>query len=367
MTPFLAEATELSPADRTRGTASARSSAACLAGFALVATVALACAVRSASAGEDPAGKALLDQMTKGKMETDLGRYDSAIAAFTAVAESKEATSALRIEALVRLGVVRREAGDAEGAFAVFERAAKDPRLDRQTKALLVRALGGVVPGDERWETIWPQVAFTADRSDPKRPTLAILWPGVPRAKRVPEGTAISLDFQNGDLHDIFRLFADISGLNVVVFPGVNGYANLKVHDEPWPDVLARILAANGLAFQWEDNVLLIAEPERLGPPRHFSGRRIDVEWGPDADPSHPGLGQDLKEALDEIAAAGQARVVLVPGVQGRVVFKLIQVRWDQAFDVLARVNGLEWTRKGNDLEVFPRRDASPQARPVRP
>ena len=36
-------------------------------------------------------------------------------------------------------------------------------------------------------------------------------------------GTPISLDFKDGDLQDIFRLFADISGLNVVVNPGVSG------------------------------------------------------------------------------------------------------------------------------------------------
>ena len=35
-------------------------------------------------------------------------------------------------------------------------------------------------------------------------------------------GHPISLDFKDGDLQDIFRLFADISGLNIVVNPGVS-------------------------------------------------------------------------------------------------------------------------------------------------
>ncbi|HEY3121045.1 MAG TPA: AMIN domain-containing protein, partial [Vicinamibacteria bacterium] len=39
---------------------------------------------------------------------------------------------------------------------------------------------------------------------------------------RVYVGSPISLDFKQGDLQDIFRLFADISGLNVVVNPGVS-------------------------------------------------------------------------------------------------------------------------------------------------
>src|SRR6185503_13277487 len=43
----------------------------------------------------------------------------------------------------------------------------------------------------------------------------------VPSGEKVYTGHPISLDFKDGDLQDIFRLFADISGLNVVVNPGV--------------------------------------------------------------------------------------------------------------------------------------------------
>jgi hypothetical protein len=45
----------------------------------------------------------------------------------------------------------------------------------------------------------------------------------VPSGEKVYTGHPISLDFKDGDLQDIFRLFADISGLNVVVNPGVSG------------------------------------------------------------------------------------------------------------------------------------------------
>jgi len=303
---------------------------------------------------------ALLARMTQGKLDTDLGLYDSAIAAFAAVAEAGEATPALRTEALVRLGVARREKGDQDGAFRAFERASKDAGLDPETKALLVRGVGGVLPGDDRWDRIWRQVAFSPDRSDPKRPTLEILWPGVPRASRDEDAsrdrTPVTLDFEDGDLQDVFRLFADVSGLNVVVFPGTHGKASLSVNEEPWPVVLRKILAPNGYAYEWNDNILVIGRPEDLPPTRPFDGGRIDVEWGPNADPAHPGQGFGLKEALEEIAAAGDARVELAPEVAGRVVLKLNQVRWDHAFDILARVNGLDWTREGDTLRVFPRR-----------
>ena len=41
-------------------------------------------------------------------------------------------------------------------------------------------------------------------------------------------GHPISLDFKDGDLQDIFRLFADISGLNIVVNPGVSGQGHAE-------------------------------------------------------------------------------------------------------------------------------------------
>jgi type II secretory pathway component HofQ len=34
------------------------------------------------------------------------------------------------------------------------------------------------------------------------------------------------------------------------------------------------------------------------------------------------------------------------------VTIRLSEVRWDQAFDIIARVNGLEWSEEGGALKV---------------
>jgi type IV pilus assembly protein PilQ len=73
-------------------------------------------------------------------------------------------------------------------------------------------------------------------------------------------GTPITLDFKDGDLQDIFRLFADISGLNVVVNPGVSGKVTLKLTEVPWDQALDLILKTNGLGYTLEDNVIRIAK-----------------------------------------------------------------------------------------------------------
>lgn len=296
----------------------------------------------------------LLDLMAQAKTETDLGQYDAAIRTLTALTEAAEATPALRAAALVRLGVARRGAGDREGAVQSFERASKAPGLDSEPKALLVQAVGGALPGSERWAKIWSHVSFAVDRSDPKQPTLSILWPDMAQAKAY-KGGLTNVDFKDANLHDVFRLFADVTSLNVVVFPGVSGRATFKGDNEPWDRSLDQILAANGLAYQWEDNVLWISPPRHLLRQRRYSGKRIDLDWGTKG----RAPGRDLSEGLAELAASGGATVVIDPPVRDNVVLKLNQVRWDHAFDIVARVNGLDWTRDGDSLKVFPGKKAA--------
>ena len=101
----------------------------------------------AAIAADTAPNQKLLDLMAEGKTETDLGHYDVAIRALSAIVEAPEAPPALRDEALVRLGAARRAAGDFAGALESFQRVAKAPSLDAQTKALLVQALGWATAG----------------------------------------------------------------------------------------------------------------------------------------------------------------------------------------------------------------------------
>jgi hypothetical protein len=417
------------------------------------------------------------DLLAQARIETDLGNYAAAATTLAAAIEADGATPAQRAEALVRLGVARRGLGDQSGALDAFERAARAPGIERESKALLVQALGGALPGAGRWAEIWARVEFTPDRSDPQRPTLAVVWPDVAPRQHY-SGQPIAVDFKDADIQGVLRLVADVSGLNVVVFPGVRGRVTLKAEQQPWDRVLDDALAANGLAYLLEDNVLLVSRPEvepaaaldqagdvvrledagcwqegkfplisasaqgglaglprlyfrsssaasysyvdmtatggsfvgRLPKPRAsasptgfyaqvvtVTGRRVRtpersaaVVGDPSACPPGtrlaapgpegavtvfsvpPGLpprrrysgrrievdasARDLREVLSEMAAAGGARLDIDPGVEGRVTLRLKQVRWDQAFDVVARLNGLDWTEDGANRRVFPRR-----------
>ena len=309
-----------------------------------------------AAVAETTASRRLQDLMAEGKTETDLGHADAALRAFTAVVDDAETPPALRAEALVRLGAARRASGDRDGALRAFQEAAKAPGANSETQALLVRALGSPLPGSQRWAEIWSRVTFAEDHSGPNGPSLQVVWPDVPHTTHVYRGRPISLRFKDSDLLDFFRMVADVSSLNVVVFPGVHGRMSIDVTDVPWDRCLDQILAANGYAYQWEDNVVWVSPAQKLLPQRRYTGRRIDVDWGSGRGAASASAERDLKEGLAELAAAGGVGLEIDSAVEGRVTLRLSQVRWDHAFDIVTRVNGLEWTREGSTLKVFPLR-----------
>jgi len=264
------------------------------------------------------------------------------------VAQAPEATAPQRWEALVRLGVARRDGGDVKGSADAFEEAWRTHGKDPEALRFLLHAVGSALPGRERWEEVWRQVVLDVDRRVPARPVVRVTWPGVPFGLCPCSGSPVDLDFQDGDLQDVFRLFADISGLNVVVHPGTRGVVTYRASKEPWDEVLERLLAPNGLVARLDGNVVEIGPPRKFGEKRSFTGAAISFDY----------QDKDLIEALRAVAAHAHASVWVPEGVMGRVFFKLDEVPWDQAFDLLVRLNGLTWTRTGDVIRVEPPRRA---------
>ena len=51
-------------------------------------------------------------------------------------------------------------------------------------------------------------------------------------------GNPVSLDFQGADLRAVLRTFAEISGLNMVIDPSVQGTVDVSLRDVPWDQAL---------------------------------------------------------------------------------------------------------------------------------
>ncbi|HID69530.1 MAG TPA: hypothetical protein EYP35_03495, partial [Desulfobacterales bacterium] len=96
------------------------------------------------------------------------------------------------------------------------------------------------------------------------------------------KSTRISVDFYKIDLHNVFRLFRQISGINLIVDEAVNGSLTLALNDVPWDFALDIILNLKGLKKEERHNTIVIypakkefAWPERASDNLSFEA---DVE-----------------------------------------------------------------------------------------
>src|SRR4029077_14357481 len=69
----------------------------------------------------------------------------------------------------------------------------------------------------------------------------------------------VSLDFQGADLRAVLRTFAEISGLNIVIDPTVQGTVDVALRDVPWDQALDIILRANKLGYIVDGTIVRIA------------------------------------------------------------------------------------------------------------
>ena len=77
-------------------------------------------------------------------------------------------------------------------------------------------------------------------------------------------GEPIDLKVTNADVTDVLRTFAQISGLNVIVQPGVTGQVTAELENVPWDQALEQVLKINNLDYELDGNVMRIAPTETL-------------------------------------------------------------------------------------------------------
>lgn len=71
-------------------------------------------------------------------------------------------------------------------------------------------------------------------------------------------GTPYDFDFQGADLRMVLRSFAQLSGLNLVIDPAVDGTVDIKLTQVPWDQALDVILKTSKLTYITEGTVIRI-------------------------------------------------------------------------------------------------------------
>lgn len=110
------------------------------------------------------------------------------------------------------------------------------------------------------------------------------------QGQRTFSGDPITLDFQGADLRAVLRTFADISSLNIVIDPSIQGTVDVALRDVPWDQALDIILRANKLGYSVDGTIVRIVPMNVLAQE-----------------------SEDRKKLADATALAGELRIITRP------------------------------------------------------
>ncbi|HQI79938.1 MAG TPA: type IV pilus secretin PilQ [Deltaproteobacteria bacterium] len=97
------------------------------------------------------------------------------------------------------------------------------------------------------------------------------------------KGERITLDFQNADIHNILRIIADVSGLNIVTSDEVKGTVTIRLKDVPWDQALDVVLESKDLDKMAIGNVVRIAPADKIkqAQERQLSSKKTQEQLEP--------------------------------------------------------------------------------------
>ena len=125
-----------------------------------------------------------------------------------------------------------------------------DPNSSAKKELILVK-------GGKRADVRSVEMASPSSMNDPK-PALSPA-DELASAEKNYSGQKISLDFKDADIKNVFRLLAEVSGLNIVVTADVNRRVTLRLVEIPWDQALDLIIDTNGLGKEQVGNVVRIS------------------------------------------------------------------------------------------------------------
>ena len=157
-----------------------------------------------------------------------------------------------------------RDLPDAMEALARADRASA--RTDQQSAAIAALGVSSVAAAAAPSVKVVTAAAPVANQAAPAGAATAPQAgpPAVPpdlmgRPGRVYTGNPVSLDFQGADLRAVLRMFSEISGLNIVIDPAVQGSVDVVLKDVPWDQALDLILRSNKLGYLVDGTIVRIA------------------------------------------------------------------------------------------------------------
>ncbi|MBW2645853.1 MAG: type IV pilus secretin PilQ [Deltaproteobacteria bacterium] len=151
-------------------------------------------------------------------------------------------------------------------------------------------------------------------------------------------GQKISLEFQDANIHNVFRILAEVSGQNFVIGEDVKGQVTLKLINVPWDQVMDLVLQMNKLGLVREGNIVRIATLETLKKEKDALAAKLASEQK--ADPLFTeyiaikyAKATDIKDRLDEIKSS--RGTVTVDERTNIIIMRDIQKAIKEAIDIV--------------------------------
>jgi len=163
------------------------------------------------------------------------------------------------------------------------------------------------------------------------------------RSNRTYTGNPVSLDFQQADLRAVLRVFSEISGLNIVIDPAVQGTVDVALKDVPWDQALDIILRANKLGYVVDGSVVRIAPITTLsdeeGQRRKLADEQaLAGELRVATRTLSYGKAEDLQELLTKSVLSSRGTVQVDPRTNTLIITDL-QDRLDAAQNLLTTLD----------------------------
>ena len=77
-------------------------------------------------------------------------------------------------------------------------------------------------------------------------------------------GQKITADFQDANIRSVFRLIAEVSGLNIVAGDDVRGNITMRLNEVPWDQALETILDVQALGTKVQGNVIVVMPADKM-------------------------------------------------------------------------------------------------------
>jgi type IV pilus assembly protein PilQ len=188
------------------------------------------------------------------------------------------------------------------------------------------------------WEEILQESATALVKKEPEKKVAPKVEAVVTETGKRYTGQKISLEFQDANIHNVFRILAEVSGQNFVIGEDVKGQVTLKLVNVPWDQVMDLVLQMNTLGLVLEGNIVRIAKLETLQKEKDALAAKVASEQK--ADPLFTeyiaikyAKGTDIKDRLDEIKSS--RGTVTLDERTNMIIMRDIQKALNEATDIV--------------------------------